>query len=73
MVCKIRDTVMKMLREMDEEGVKQRGKRRLKRRVYRSKVCTYHQLAAGMKIMQWIMYNHNKILGPKLYLACRRI
>lgn len=33
-----RPTVMRLLRDIDEDGVKQRAKGRLKRRVYRSKV-----------------------------------
>ena len=36
-VCYYRRTVMEMLRE-DPEGVEQRAKRRLKRRIYLSKV-----------------------------------
>ena len=36
-----RDTVMRVLKEEDPEGVKQRKKRRLKRRIYRNKVLVF--------------------------------
>ena len=41
--CIYRSTVMKILREVDPEGVKLRRKRRLKRRIYNSKVIVYHK------------------------------
>ena len=38
MLLSFRHRVMKILKEVDPEGVKQRKKRRLKRRIYRNKV-----------------------------------
>ena len=60
----IRDTVMKLLREIDEEGVKQRAKRVLKRRVYRSKV------QFGVSLIVMLLHD---VTGTKFFVACRRI
>ena len=62
---------MELLRDIDYEGIQQRKKKRLKRRVYRTKVsnCCL-QLQVPYKLMyvdKWIM------AGSKLWVALRWI
>ena len=63
-----RDTVMRVLSNLDPEGVNQRARRRLKRRAYRSKV------KLNVVVLDTCIIIISSIsTGTQLLVACRRL